>query len=270
MLLSLYGRDARVSVDHRELYIPCLKLRLDISHLPLFEKVNHIELDKEYAHVMVTVNELPICEVEQWVGIDLNSTGHVAVVANPSTGKVQKYGKEASHIHKKYSKMRNNLNNEGHPKVAKEKIRNKENRISKDLNHKISREIVNNAAQQGCGIKMERLSDIRTTARTSKSTRASLHSWSFYQIQMMIEHKAKLLGVPVVYVNPAYTSQTCSRCGEIGTRNGKDFSCPHCGHVDHADVNASFNIALRPPLGEGNGRLHADRDACKGRIDTPQ
>jgi putative transposase len=158
---------------------------------------------------------------------------------------------------------------EGHPRVAKKKIQKKENQKVKDLNHKISRDIVNNAAQQACGIKMEKLSDIRTTARQSKSSRPALHSWSFYQLQTMIDYKAKLLGVPVAYVDPAYSSQKCSKCGRLGTRNGKDFTCS-CGHVDHADVNASFNIALRPSLEESDGRLHQDRDWCKGRIDTPQ
>jgi hypothetical protein len=42
--------------------------------------------------------------------------------------------------------------------------------------------------------------------------------------------------------------------------------CKNCGHVDHADVNASFNIALR----QGIGQLHADSDACKGSTDTPK
>jgi len=56
----------------------------------------------------------------------------------------------------------------------------------------------------------------------------------------------------------------------MGIREGKSFRCPSCGHVDHADANASFNIALRPPSVGGIGQLHADRDACKGSTDTPR
>ena len=252
-----------------DVYISCLKLNLDVSYLPPFEKVNQIELDRECAYVTVTINEPPLREVEQWMGIDLNSTGHIAVAGVPSTGKVHKFGKEAPHIHRKYSKMRRHLYIHGHPRVAKKKIKHKENHKVKDLNHKISREIVNIAAQQGCVIKMERLSDIRKTAATSPSSRGPLHSRSFFELQQFIEYKAKLLGVPVAYVDPAYTSQQCSRCGQLGSRNGKDFRCA-CGHVDHADANASFNIAMRPSLEEGAGRLHQDRDWRKGRIDTPQ
>jgi len=53
----------------------------------------------------------------------------------------------------------------------------------------------------------------------------------------------------------------------MGIREGKSFKC---GQVDHADFNSSFNIALRPPLMEGIGQLHTDRDACKGSTDTPE
>ncbi|MEM3197573.1 MAG: transposase [Conexivisphaerales archaeon] len=75
----------------------------------------------------------------------------------------------------------------------------------------------------------------------------------------MLEYKARLLGMRVV--DPYHTLKECSRCGQIGNRSGKVFKC-QCGHVDHADANASFNIALRPPLMESIGQLHAD--ACKG------
>lgn len=270
VVLIVPGVSIKYDAENRSIRVPCLTMSLNASHLPTFEKINQIELNEEFAFITVTINELPPREVENWIGVDLNSTGHIAVVSNPTTGRVRKFGKEALHIHRKYSKMRRHLYVHRHPGVAKKKIKRKENNKIKDINHKISRAIVDQAAQQACGIKLERLSSIRQTARTSKSSRPLLHSWSFYQLQMMIEYKAKLRGVPVVYVDPAFTSQMCSRCGLLGTRNGKGFTCPHCGHVDHADANASFNIALRPSLEEGVGRLHADRDACKGRIDTPQ
>ncbi len=46
--------------------------------------------------------------------------------------------------------------------------------------------------------------------------------------------------------HPAYTSQFCQPCGRWDRRNrkGERFLCVHCGHVDHADFNASKNLEL--------------------------
>ncbi|GCC11478.1 putative transposase DNA-binding domain protein [archaeon] len=112
---------------------------------------------------------------------------------------------------------------------------------------------------------MENLEGIRN-AKSTRSFRSSLNSWSFYQLRQMIEYKAKLLGILIVYVDTQYTSQECSRCGLIGSRNGKVFKCPNCDRVDHADVNAAFNIALY----QGIGQSVADRDVTKGNTDIPK
>ncbi|TLZ11256.1 MAG: transposase, partial [Gammaproteobacteria bacterium] len=41
---------------------------------------------------------------------------------------------------------------------------------------------------------------------------------------------------------PAYSSQTCSACGQLGTRRKHRFECS-CGLRAHADLNASRNLA---------------------------
>lgn len=61
-------------------------------------------------------------------------------------------------------------------------------------------------------------------------------------------YKARRAGVPVVLVDPAYTSQMCAKCGHTDKCNRVDrsrFICRSCGVVAHADRNASHNIAQR-------------------------
>ena len=64
--------------------------------------------------------------------LDLNTTGHVAVISNPDTGKVWKLGKIAGHIHKKYRDIRRRLQRYGKCKKVKQ-IKDKESRIIKNL-----------------------------------------------------------------------------------------------------------------------------------------
>ena len=62
----------------------------------------------------------------------------------------------------------------------------------------------------------------------------------------MIKYKADRVGIKVRYVNPAYTSQTCSRCGHIDKNNRQTqekFICTNCDYEINADHNASINIA---------------------------
>ncbi len=64
----------------------------------------------------------------------------------------------------------------------------------------------------------------------------------------MLEYKAKLVGISVVRVSEAYTSQQCSCCGIIDKRNRCSrglYLCRSCGLRLNADHNAAINICNR-------------------------
>ena len=118
-----------------------MKLTLQYSFRNDFERVNQIEVDEQYAHVSVTVPEKPVIEPQAWFGVDRNTTGHIAVVANPQTGKVWKLGKKAEHIRRKYREIRRKIQKAKKYRLLN-KIKNRESRVIRDLNHKVSRKIV--------------------------------------------------------------------------------------------------------------------------------
>ena len=102
------------------------------------------------------------------------------------------------------------------------------------------------------GIKMEDLKGIRKhcTKKFKKEANHTLNSWPFFMVRHCLTNKAIQLGVEILFVDPKGTSQTCFKCGLVDkkSRNGKCFACTACKHVDHADVNAALNIALRPKI----------------------
>ena len=89
---------------------------------------------------------------------------------------------------------------------------------------------------------MEDLTHIRKRIKSGKRMRARLHRWAFRQLQRFVEYKAEAAGIAVEYIDPAYTSQTCSVCGALGQRTKHRFVCC-CGNRAHSDLNASRNIA---------------------------
>ncbi|MCG8351641.1 MAG: RNA-guided endonuclease TnpB family protein [Chloroflexales bacterium] len=81
--------------------------------------------------------------------------------------------------------------------------------------------------------------------RVRKGTRRRLSQWPRRLMRQSVTNAAERRGLLVDAVNPAHTSQDCARCGLRGARKRHAFTCPHCGHEAHADVNAAVNIRLR-------------------------
>ena len=74
----------------------------------------------------------------------------------------------------------------------------------------------------------------------------SINDASCYQFRVFIEYFGKVFGKITVVVNPAYTSQECSKCGVIvkKTLSTRTRSCS-CGFEMDRDHNAARNILSR-------------------------
>jgi putative transposase len=106
--------------------------------------------------------------------------------------------------------------------------------IRKDFLHKESTKI----AKQYSTVYIEDL-NIRSMAKNKHLSKHILDcGWGMFKT--MLEYKTS-----VVKINPKYTSQTCSECGEVDKRSRlsqSEFVCTSCGFVSNADVNAAINI----------------------------
>lgn len=129
---------------------------------------------------------------------------------------------------------------------AKQRLRQipgKERRHIKHVNHCVAKELVTEAEKNGCQIiALEDLKNIRERIQGSKRVRSRLHRWSFDELRRFVEYKALAKGIKVIYLNPAFTSQTCSHCFSLGQRSKHRFLCSNCGSQQHSDLNASQNL----------------------------
>lgn len=199
---------------------------------------------------LVAVVDEPTAEVltpTGVIGVDLG----IVNIATTSTGQNWSGG-AVTEKRTKHQRLRKELQSTG-TKSAKRRLKKrskKESRFSTDTNHVVSKKIVVEAQRTGQGIALEMLKGIRERARLRKPQRVALHSWAFAQLASFIVYKAERAGVPVVFVDPAYTSQQCSapECGHIEKRNRPnqaEFTCRKCGTSLGADLNASYNIRAR-------------------------
>jgi len=194
-----------------------------------------------YLHVVLNLAEVAPAKCGRVLGIDLGEN----VAAATSGGALYRGGK-LRETRDRFLALRKRLQGNG-SQSAKQllaAISGRESRHVRHVNHEISSKIVAEAAQAECGmIVLENLTNIRKRIKMRKRMRTRLHRWAWRQLQTFIEYKAAALGIAVEYVNPAYTSQTCSVCGELGKRSRHRFFCKACGIFAHSDRNAARNLA---------------------------
>ena len=197
--------------------------------------------DKIVAQIVYEAAEPEFSDDGNVMGIDLGIK--CPAVSYISDGSVKFYGngRKNKYMRRHYKYLRRKLQKAKNPEAVV-RINNKEQRIMKDIDHKLSRSIIETAVSHDVKvIKLERLANILSTTRTSRKNNHSLHTWSFYRLAQYIEYKAKLAGIKVEYVNPAYTSQTCPVCGHVHHANDRNYTCK-CGFHIHRDLLGAMNI----------------------------
>lgn len=253
-LLSLYTMEGRVRCQYRlgerqrELLAQGQAKEAELVH----------RKGKWYLHLVLDLPETPISDSDGVMGVDLGERN----LATTSTGKIFKGG-HLRDIRDRLLAKRARLQSNGSRSAKRrlQRVSGREQRYTRDVNHRLSKAIIKEAQAHSVGvIVLEDLTHLRKRIRAGKGLRRRLHRWRWHQLQQLIEYKAQSAGIRIVYVNPAYTSQICSTCSTLGVRERNQFRCSQCGSQQHADINASKNLC----------RLVASADAATAVVSPPK
>ncbi len=204
------------------------------------------EAGKWFACIQIEKEDYDTIERNKPVGIDLGVSSFLTTSDNTKVENPKYFHKsklKLAKIQRKYSKLKDL------PKDDKKKckVRSILQKIHctiknqrKDFLHKLSRNIVNEYSHicvEDLNIKKMLKEGFTTLAR-------HISDCGWGDFLNMLNYKAVEAGSQIIYVNPAYTSQKCSKCGMIIKKELSDrvHKCNACGIELDRDYNASLNI----------------------------
>ena len=202
-----------------------------------------------FLHVPVTkeLDEISAADVTNVVGIDRGI--RFLVAAYDSEGRSTFFsGSAVKQKRAHYKALRRELQQVKTPSSRRrlKAIGQRENRFVRDVDHCISKALAENNPE-GTPFVLEDLTGIRAaTERVRVRDRYVSVSWAYYDLQQKLVYKALKNRQSVITVDPAYTSQTCPKCGHVsrGNRDKKNhiFCCEHCGYTSNDDRIGAMNL----------------------------
>lgn len=200
--------------------------------------------------VFLEIKEMKMSDITNVVGID-RGIRNIAVTYD-SAGNTKFYsGKEIQYRRNKYNKIRRTLQkkNTKSSKRRLRKINNREHRWINDVNHCITKDLVD-LNPSGTMFVLEDLTNIRKTIkRINKKNRNMISSWSYADIEKKLKYKATLNDQIVCKIDPYCTSLQCPMCGNTSKKNRNHnihlFTCKNCGFSTNDDRVAAINIYIK-------------------------
>ena len=127
---------------------------------------------------------------------------------------------------------------------AKRKLLNKTNNQIRDCNHKITKAFVGWAVAHN--ISKVYVGDVEGVERNTrkkkhKHTRQKLSRWNFGKHLEYLKYKLEAVGIELMKISEAYSTQTCPHCGCRRKWNNRNYQCS-CGYSAHRDIHGARNI----------------------------
>ncbi len=213
-------------------------------------RVGEITINEEKVLVPFR-KDVDLSDPDDWIAIDINEGNITAVSSNPHILRLKTDIREIRSVY--FEKRRRIQRLSKRKPVTSKRLMSKyskreRNRV-KDRCHKIAKSIVSVAKAKGWGIVLEDLKGIRDRIYYGRKMNRRLHAIPFRKIQSYIEYKAKIEGLPVIYVDARSTSSMCPMCGGRLKKapNGRRILRCDCGFENDRDVIACLNLLRRNP-----------------------
>lgn len=164
--------------------------------------------------------------------------------------------KRLAAINSKLSKLKKGSRRWHQLKQRKQKFLAKQDRRRRDLEHKVSRALVDWCEEREVGSLA--IGNVRNIAdktkekkRLSRTSRQKVSNWTHGKLRQYIGYKAAGAGITVDdKISEAHTSQTCPSCGHRYKPRGRVYTCTACGFCEHRDVVGAVNILSRFRVGK--------------------
>jgi IS605 OrfB family transposase len=190
------------------------QMRLACADTPMEGKAGALRIKKKrgkwIADITFTIEDAPPTDGQAILGVDLGIKVPAAAHVGGKGTRFFGNGRCQRHMRRRFYARRKKLQQANKTRAVR-KSKGKEAQWMKNINHQLSRQIVNHAHEQGVGvIKVESLSGIRKgTTRKSRGASARKNNrmqntWSFYQLTAFITYKAERMGIRMEQVHPRY------------------------------------------------------------------
>ena len=133
---------------------------------------------------------------------------------------------------------------------VKNRFRARQQRRIRDMEHKISRSVVDYAVERQAGtLAIGDVRDIADAPEKGSHQNQKLSTWRHGKLRAYLTYKSEAEGMAVFLVNERHTSQTCPNCSRRYKPKGRIYRCPDCRFQAHRDVVGAANILSRQRTG---------------------